>query len=67
MSLPAGRLGADRDDLRLAGLGNCITDALFAAAMPAVLSGAIVLGVVFVTLKMLADILSRLVDPQARG
>jgi peptide/nickel transport system permease protein len=49
------------------GLGSYITDALFAADMPAVLGGTIVVGVVFVTLNMLSDILYRLVDPRARG
>jgi peptide/nickel transport system permease protein len=48
------------------GLGSYITDALFAADMPAVLGGTIVVGVVFVTLNMLSDILYRLVDPRAR-
>lgn len=49
------------------GLGSYITDALFTADMPAVLGGTIVVGVVFVTLNMLSDILYRLVDPRARG
>jgi peptide/nickel transport system permease protein len=48
------------------GLGSYITDALFGADMPAVLGGTIVVGVVFVTLNMLSDILYRLVDPRAR-
>jgi peptide/nickel transport system permease protein len=48
------------------GLGSYITDALFAADMPAVLGGTIVVGVVFVSLNMLSDILYRLVDPRAR-
>ncbi|WP_445941985.1 ABC transporter permease [Pseudotabrizicola sp. L79] len=48
------------------GLGSYITDALFTADMPAVLGGTIVVGVVFVTLNMLSDILYRLVDPRAR-
>lgn len=49
------------------GLGSYITDALFAADMPAVLGGTIVVGVVFVTLNMLSDIVYRLVDPRARA
>jgi peptide/nickel transport system permease protein len=49
------------------GLGSYITDALFAADMPAVLGGTVVVGVVFVTLNMLSDILYRLVDPRARS
>ncbi|WP_149588326.1 ABC transporter permease [Tabrizicola flagellatus] len=48
------------------GLGSYITDALFTADMPAVLGGTVVVGVVFVTLNMLSDILYRLVDPRAR-
>lgn len=49
------------------GLGSYITDALFAADMPAVLGGTVVVGVVFVTLNMASDILYRLVDPRARA
>ncbi|MFN3825814.1 MAG: ABC transporter permease [Pseudorhodobacter sp.] len=48
------------------GLGSYITDALFAADMPAVLGGTVVVGVVFVTLNMASDLLYRLVDPRAR-
>lgn len=48
------------------GIGSYITDALFAADMPAVLGGTVVVGVAFVTLNMLSDILYRLVDPRAR-
>lgn len=47
------------------GLGGYITDALFAADMPAVLGGTVVVGVVFVALNMLSDLLYRLVDPRA--
>jgi peptide/nickel transport system permease protein len=49
------------------GLGSYITDALFAADMPAVLGGTVVVGTVFVTLNMASDILYRLVDPRARA
>ena len=49
------------------GLGSYITDALFAADMPAVLGGTVVVGVVFVTLNMVSDIIYRLVDPRARS
>ncbi|MDQ2066135.1 ABC transporter permease [Xinfangfangia sp. CPCC 101601] len=49
------------------GLGSYITDALFAADMPAVLGGTVVVGVAFVTLNMLSDILYRLVDPRAQA
>jgi peptide/nickel transport system permease protein len=48
------------------GLGSYITDALFAADMPAVLGGTVVVGVAFVTLNMASDILYRIVDPRAR-
>lgn len=47
------------------GLGSYITDALFAADMPAVLGGTVVVGFVFIGLNMLSDILYRLVDPRA--
>lgn len=49
------------------GLGRYITDALFSNDMPAVLGGTIVVGVAFVSLNMLSDLLYRLVDPRARG
>ncbi len=49
------------------GLGSYITDALFAADMPAVLGGTVVVGAVFVTINMASDILYRLVDPRARA
>lgn len=49
------------------GLGSYITDALFAADMPAVLGGTVVVGVAFVTLNMVSDIIYRLVDPRARA
>ncbi len=48
------------------GLGRYITDALFSNDMPAVLGGTIVVGVAFVSLNMLSDLLYRLVDPRAR-
>lgn len=48
------------------GLGLYITNALFAADMPAVLGGTIVVGAVFVGLNMFSDLLYRLVDPRAR-
>jgi len=48
------------------GLGSYITTALFAADMPAVLGGTVVVGAVFVALNMASDILYRLVDPRAR-
>lgn len=48
------------------GLGSYITDALFAADMPAVLGGTVVVGAVFIGLNMFSDVLYRLVDPRAR-
>ena len=48
------------------GLGLYITNALFSADMPAVLGGTIVVGMVFVGLNMLSDVLYRLVDPRAK-
>ena len=48
------------------GLGSYITNALFAADMPAVLGGTVVVGAVFVALNMLSDILYRVVDSRAR-
>ncbi len=48
------------------GLGSYITDALLVADMPAVLGGTVVVGVVYIGLNMLSDLLYRLVDPRAR-
>jgi peptide/nickel transport system permease protein len=48
------------------GLGLYITNALFSADMAAVMGGTIVVGMVFVGLNMLSDVLYRLVDPRAR-
>ncbi|MDR0809122.1 MAG: ABC transporter permease [Gemmobacter sp.] len=48
------------------GLGSYITDALMVNDMPAVLGGTIVVGVAFVTLNLVSDLLYRLVDPRAR-
>ena len=48
------------------GLGSYITNGLFANDMPAVLGGTVVVGVVFVALNMVSDILYRLIDPRAR-
>jgi peptide/nickel transport system permease protein len=49
------------------GLGLYITNALFSADMAAVMGGTIVVGVAFVGLNMLSDVLYRFVDPRARG
>lgn len=48
------------------GLGSYITDALMVNDMPAVLGGTVVVGVAFVLLNLLSDLLYRLVDPRAR-
>jgi len=48
------------------GLGQYITVALLSADMSAVLGGTVVVGLVFVGLNMLSDILYKLVDPRAR-
>jgi peptide/nickel transport system permease protein len=48
------------------GLGQYITIALLSADMNAVLGGTVVVGLVFVGLNMLSDVLYRLVDPRAR-
>ncbi len=49
------------------GLGSYITDALQVNDMPAVLGGTVVVGVAYIGLNMLSDVLYRLVDPRARG
>ena len=48
------------------GLGSYITHALLVADMPAVLGGTIVVGIAFIGLNLLSDVLYRLVDPRAR-
>ena len=48
------------------GLGLYITNALFSADMKAVLGGTVVVGVAFIVLNLLSDVLYRLVDPRAR-
>jgi peptide/nickel transport system permease protein len=47
------------------GLGLYITNALFAADMNAVLGGTVVVGLAFIGLNLLSDILYGLVDPRA--
>ena len=49
------------------GLGLYITNGLFAADMAAVMGGTIVVGIAFVLLNMLSDVLYRLIDPRARS
>lgn len=48
------------------GLGLYITTALFSADMAAVLGGTVVVGITFVGLNLLSDLLYRVVDPRAR-
>ncbi|MGF1446382.1 MAG: ABC transporter permease [Pikeienuella sp.] len=48
------------------GLGQYITNALLAADMNAVLGGTVVVGLCFIGLNMLSDVLYRVVDPRAR-
>jgi peptide/nickel transport system permease protein len=48
------------------GIGNYIYSSLFAADMNAVLGGTLLVGVVFVVLNMLSDVLYRLLDPRSR-
>jgi peptide/nickel transport system permease protein len=48
------------------GLGRYITTALLSADMNAVLGGTIVVGLIFVGVNLLSDVLYRLVDPRAR-
>ncbi|MDB5542108.1 MAG: Binding-protein-dependent transport system inner rane component [Devosia sp.] len=48
------------------GIGNYIYSSLFAADMNAVLGGTLLVGVVFVILNMLSDVLYRALDPRSR-
>ena len=48
------------------GLGLYITKALFAADLNAVLGGTVVIGVSFIILNLLSDLLYTVVDPRAR-
>ncbi len=48
------------------GIGLYITNSLFNADMNAVIGGTVVIGVCFVGINMISDILYRLVDPRAR-
>jgi len=48
------------------GIGRYITTALLAADMNAVLGGTIVVGVIYIGMNLLSDILYRIVDPRAR-
>lgn len=48
------------------GIGQYITTSLFNADMNAVLGGTVVVGICFVGINMLSDLLYKLVDPRAR-
>lgn len=48
------------------GLGSYLTQALMSADMNAVLGGTVVIGVIFVGLNLLADVLYRWLDPRVR-
>ena len=48
------------------GIGRYITTALLSADMNAVLGGTIVVGVIYIGMNLLSDILYRIVDPRAR-
>jgi peptide/nickel transport system permease protein len=48
------------------GLGRYITNSLLNADMNAVLGGTLVVGAIFIGINLLADILSRIVDPRTR-
>src|SRR5207248_9417897 len=49
------------------GLGMYMTNSLLRADMNAVLGGTLVVGCVFIGLKLLSDLVYRLVDPRVRG
>jgi len=49
------------------GIGQYITNALFKSDMNAVIGGTIVVGICFVGVNMLSDLLYRLVDPRTRS
>lgn len=48
------------------GLGLYITQSLLASDMRAVLAGTLIIGVIFMTLNMVAEIVQTLIDPRAR-
>lgn len=48
------------------GIGNYIYSSLFSADMNAVLGGTLLVGIVFVLLNMLSDVLYRVLDPRSR-
>jgi peptide/nickel transport system permease protein len=48
------------------GLGQYITNSLLSADMNAVLGGTIMVGIVFIGINLLSDLLYRLVDPRAK-
>ena len=48
------------------GIGSYITNALLAADMNAVLGGTVVIGLIFICLNVLSDLLYKVLDPRAR-
>ena len=48
------------------GLGHYITNSLLNADMNAVLGGTLVIGIVFIALNLVSDLLYRLLDPRTR-
>lgn len=48
------------------GLGKYLVDSLFAADLNGVLGATLVIGIVFISLNLAADLLGRLVDPRTR-
>jgi peptide/nickel transport system permease protein len=48
------------------GLGQYITNSLLSADMNAVLGGTIMVGIIFIGINLLTDVLYRLVDPRAK-
>lgn len=47
------------------GIGNYITTALLSADMAAVMGGTVVIGMIFVTMNILSDLIYRFLDPRA--
>jgi peptide/nickel transport system permease protein len=62
----AGRRGINRNRLLLAGIGRYLTTALFAGDTTAVMGGTLLIGVCFVLINNLTDLLVRATDPRVR-
>ena len=62
----AGRRGTDRNRLFMAGIGRYLTTALFAGDTTAIMGGTLLIGVCFVLINNLTDLLVRLTDPRLR-